>query len=155
MPPIRPNLKRPRLLCAALRHDRRRLCRHVAALASGPDDALARGFPALVAAVEAGFRHEELFLETLGYARVHAQREENAVVLAALHRVAPEVEAGNCGVGRHVLAALASVLDLHRLSADLALALARSPAAGPGQAHAHGRAARATQHVGHRSGAGR
>jgi len=148
MPPIRPNPRRPRTLCAALRHDRRQLCRRVAALAGGPDDVLAQGFGPLVAAVEAGFRREELLMETLGYARVHAQREENAVVLSALHRVLPDVEGGDCALGREVLAALAGVLDLHRLSADLALALAL--AAGTGQARARGRAARTTQHVAHR-----
>ena len=139
----------PHARCAALRHDRRQLCRRVAGLASGPDDALVRGFGALVAAVEAGFRHEELLLETLGATRVHAQREDNAVVLCALHRVLPDVERGDCVLGRQVLAALAGVLDLHRLSADLALALA----AGAGRMRARGRAARTTQHVAGRSAA--
>jgi len=139
----RPISNRPRALCAALRHDRKQLCRRVAALAAAPDDALAHGYAALVAAVEAVFRHEELILETLGYARVHAQREENAVVLCALDRVLPDVEGGDAALGREVLCALAGVLDLHRLNADLALALA----AGPADPRARGRAARATQHV--------
>lgn len=149
MPPLRRNPRRPRALCAALRHDRRQLCRRVAALAGGPDAALAHGFGPLVAAVEAGFRREEVLMETLGYARLRAQRAENAVVLSALHRVLPDVEAGDCALGRQVLAALAGVLDLHRLSADLALALAL--AAGAGKARARGRAARTTQHVARRA----
>ena len=139
----RPNSTQPRALCAALRHDRKQLRRRIAALAAGPDGPLGQGYAALVAAVEAAFRHEELIMETLGYARLHAQREENAVVLCALHRVLPDVERGDAALGREVLGALAGVLGLHRLSGDLALALA----AGPGDARARGRAARATQHV--------
>lgn len=151
MPAPRLYPQHPHARCAALRHDRRQLCRRVAALASGPDDALARGFGPLVAAVEAGFRHEELLMDMLGYARVHTQRADNAVVLSALHRVLPDVERGDCALGRQVLAALAGVLDLHRLSADLALALAGG--AGRMGARARGRAARTTQHVARRSAA--
>jgi len=143
MPSPRSNSSRPRALCAALRHARKQVCRRVADLAAAPDDAVAHGYAPLVAAVEAAFRHEELIMETLGYARLHVQREENAVVLRALHRALPDVEDGNAALGRRMLDALAGVLDLHRLSADLALALA----VGPGDAHARGRAARATQHV--------
>jgi hemerythrin len=133
---------RPRALCAALRHGRKMLCRRIAAMAAGPDDTLGRGFAALVAAVEAAFRHEELIMETLGYARLREHREENAVVLSALHRVLPDVERGDHLLGRQVLTALDDVLALHRLSGDLALALAaRAPAA-----RTRGRAARATLH---------
>jgi hemerythrin len=119
------------------------LCRQIAALAAGPDDALAHGFAALVAAVEAMFRHEELIMETLGYVQLHEHRAENAVVLSALHRVLPDIEEGDLVLGRQVLAALDDVLALHRLSADLALAVA-PPAA---DVRARGHAARATLHV--------
>jgi hemerythrin len=130
-------------MCAALRHGRKLLCRRIAAMAAAPDDALARGFAALVADVEAAFRHEELIMETLGYVRLHEHREENAVVLTALHRVLPDVERGDHPLGRQVLAALDDVLALHRLSSDLALAIAVRPPA----VRARGRAARATLHV--------
>jgi hemerythrin len=119
------------------------LCRQIAALAAGPDDALAHGFAALVAAVEATFRHEELIMETLGYVQLHEHRAENAVVLSALHHVLSDVEQGDHALGRQVLAALDDVLALHRLSADLALAVA-PPAA---DVRARGHAARATLHV--------
>jgi hemerythrin len=134
---------RPRAICAALRHGRKMLCRRIAEIASGPDDMVGRGFAALVAAVEAAFRREELIMETLGYVRLHEHREENAVVLSALHHVLPDVERGDHMLGREVLAALAGVLDLHRLSGDLALAVAAHPA----DARARGRAARVTMHV--------
>jgi hemerythrin len=134
---------RPRAICAALRHGRKMLCRRIAEIASGPDDMLGAGFAALVAAVEAAFRHEELIMETLGYVHLHEHREENAVVLSALHRVLPDVEGGDHMLGREVLAALAGVLDLHRLSGDLALTVAAHAT----DAHARGRAARATLHV--------
>lgn len=134
---------RPRAICAALRHGRKMLCRRIAAIAAGPDDMVGQGFAALVAAVEAAFRHEELIMETLGYVHLHEHRAENAVVLSALHRVLPDVERGDHILGRQVLAALDEVLALHRLSGDLALTVAAQPA----DARARGRAARATLHV--------
>jgi hemerythrin len=143
MSTTRASPSRPRALCTALRHGRKMLCRQIATLATGPDDALARGFAAMVAAVEAAFRHEELIMETLGYVRLHEHRAENAVVLSALHRVLPDVEQGDGALGRQVLAALDEVLALHRLSADLALAVAPPQV----EARARGRAARATLHV--------
>jgi hemerythrin len=143
MTTTRASPSRPRAICAALRHGRKMLCRRIAEIASGPDEMLGHAFVTLVAAVEAAFRHEELIMETLGYAHLHEHREENAVVLSALHRVLPDVERGDHMLGREVLAALADVLDLHRLSGDLALTVA----ARPSEAHVRGRAARATLHV--------
>jgi hemerythrin len=134
---------RPRAICTALRHGRKVLSRRIAELACAPDDALAQGFDALVAAVEAAFRHEELIMETLGYVHLQEHRAENAVVLSALHHVLPDVEGGDCALARQVLAALADVLDLHRLSGDLALTVA----AHPPDVHVRGQAARGTLHV--------
>lgn len=137
----------PRALCAAIRHARRSLCNRLERMAPMPDEAFCRDFAAVVAAVEAGFRHEELAMEMLGYAHLREQLEENAVILRALHRALPEVDAGNCALGRQLVAALREVLALHRLSTDLALSLTiPSPGAGsPGRAR--GRAARTTLHV--------
>jgi hemerythrin len=143
MSTTRASPSRPRALCTALRHGRKMLCRQIAGLAAGPDDALAHGFAALVAAVEAAFRHEELIMETLGYVRLHEHREENAVILSALHRVLPDVEGGDHALGRQVLGALEDVLALHRLSADLALAAAPPQV----DARARGHAARTSLHV--------
>lgn len=134
---------RPRAICAALRHGRKMLCRRITEITAGPDDMVVHGFAALVAAVEAAFRHEELIMETLGYVHLHEHREENAVVLSTLHHVLPDVEQGDHMLGRTVLAALTDVLDLHRLSGDLALAVAAHPSG----ARARGHAARATLHV--------
>ena len=144
MPSSRPSPHRPRALCAALRHGRKMLRCRIAEIAAGPDDLLGQAFGALVAAVEAAFRHEELIMETLGYAHLHEHREENAVVLSALHRVLPDVERGDHVLGRQVLAALDEVLELHRLSGDLALTVAAEP---PDPRGARGRAARTTLHV--------
>lgn len=134
---------RPRAVCTALRHGRKMLCRRIAAVAACDDEALGARFAALVAEVEAAFRHEELIMETLGYAHLHEHVEENAVVLSALHRVLPDVERGDHALGRAILAALADVLALHRLSDELALIVA----ARPGGSRIRGRAARATLHV--------
>jgi len=138
MPPSRPSASRPRAICAALRHARKCLCQRVGHAAAAPDDGFARAYATVVAAVEAGFRHEELIMETLGFAQLQAHRAENAVVLSALHRVLPDVEGGDCALGRQVLAALLDVLELHRLSTDLALTVAARPLA----AGTHGRPAR-------------
>jgi hemerythrin len=143
MPTNRISPSRPRAICAALRHGRKMLCRRIGEIVSGPDDMVGRGFATLVAAVEAAFRHEELIMETLGYVHLHEHREENAVVLSALHHVLPDVERGDHMLGRQVLSALVDVLDLHRLSGDLALTVAARPA----EPRARGHAARATLHV--------
>jgi len=143
MPVTRVSPSRPRAIGAALRHGRKMLCRRIGEIVSGPDDMVGQGFAALVPAVEAAFRHEELIMETLGYVHLHEHREENAVVLSALHHVLPDVERGDHVLGRQVLSALVDVLDLHRLSGDLALTVAAHPA----DARARGHAARATLHV--------
>jgi hemerythrin len=137
---------RPRTLVTALRHARQTLCHRLHALLDAPDAALVRDFAPLVAEVEAGFRHEELIMGTLGYERLREQRAENAVVLAALHRVLPQVEDGDAALARQVLTALLDVLDLHRLSTGVALAVAVQPPA----LRARGSAARLTQRVGMR-----
>lgn len=134
----------PRTVCTAVRHSRRSLCNRLERMAALPDTAFCHDFAAVVAAVEAGFRHEELVMEMLGYEYLREHRAENAVILRALHRAIPQVDSGDCALGRQLVAALRDVLALHRLSADLALAI--GPAA-PG-ARVRGRAARATLHVG-------
>jgi hypothetical protein len=144
MPSSRATPHRPRAICAALRHGRKMLCRRIAEIAAGPDEMVGQAFAALVAAVEAAFRHEELIMETLGYAQLHEHREENAVVLSALHRVLPDVERGDHMLGRQLLTALDEVLALHRLSGELALTVAAEPLDPRG---VRGRAARAALHV--------
>ena len=117
-----------RAICAAIRHARKHLCTRLLHAASAPDERFVREFPSLVAAVEAGFRHEEMVMEALACESLHDHRAENATLLAALHRVAPLVEDGDVELGRQVLAALRDVLSLHRLTTDLALAMAAHPA---------------------------
>jgi len=137
----------PRTLCAAIRHARRSLCNRLERMAGMPDEAFCQNFAMVVAEVEAGFRHEETAMEMLGYAHLREHREENAVILRALHRALPEVDAGDCALGRQLVAALRQVLALHRLSADLALSLSVPAAASSQAGRARGRAARTTQHV--------
>jgi len=147
MTPEHAHDSQPRTLCASIRHARRSLCNRLERMAAMPDEAFCQDFAAVVAAVEAGFRHEELAMEMLGYAHLREHREENAVILRALHRALPEVDAGDCGLGRQLVAALTQVLALHRLSADLALALSVPVAGASPQGRARGRAARTTLHV--------
>jgi hypothetical protein len=61
---------RPRTLVAALRHARKALCFRLHALLLAPESELVQAFAPLVAEVEAGFRHEELIMSTLGYERL-------------------------------------------------------------------------------------
>jgi hypothetical protein len=96
----------------ALRRCRRDLCARVAALRTQPDDVFMHDFPAVVTAVEAGFRHEETLLELLGDAGLHPRRADNAVILCALHRTLPQVEGGDVALGRQVADALDAVLAL-------------------------------------------
>jgi nucleotide-binding universal stress UspA family protein len=138
-PPIRPPA-----YSAALRHTRRLLCRRLVSAAGEPDDRFAREYADVVAEVEAQLRHEETILEACRVRRlqerVHEQREENATILAALHRTLPQVETGDCALARQLVAALTDILSLHRISADLALPRVPVPPAGP--ARMRGRAAR-------------
>lgn len=118
---------------AAIRHARRHLCARLAGSSDCdgmPDDCFVREFPSIVTAVEAGFRHEETVMEFYDYARLHEHRAENAVILAALHRALPLVEDGDIALGRQLVAALLDLLSLHRLSTDLALAIAPSAQVG-------------------------
>jgi hypothetical protein len=137
---------RPRTLVAALRHARKTLCVRLHAVLQAPDAVFVGDYAVLVAEVEAGFRHEELIMGTLGYERLREQCQENAVVLSALHRVQPQVEIGDTALGRAVLTALIDVLDLHRLSTGVALAVAvQAP-----PSRMRGSAARLTLRVGGR-----
>jgi len=136
----------PRTVCTAVRHARRSLCNRLERMAGLPDEAFCHDFANVVAAVEAGFRHEELVMEMLGYQNLREHRAENAVILRALHRAIPQIDGGDCALGRQLVAALRDVLELHRLNADLALAVGAAAGTRMG-ARARGRAARATQHV--------
>ncbi|WP_296952636.1 hypothetical protein [uncultured Massilia sp.] len=133
----------PHAICAAIRHARKALCRRLDQVAAAADAQFPRAFTGIVAAVEAGFRHEEHMLESLGHERLREHIAENAVILTALHRTMAQVDHGDCALGRQVLAALRDVMALHRLTADLAAATAPHPSA----MRVHGRAARATLHV--------
>jgi len=135
---------RPRTLVAALRHARKVLCGRLHQAMRAPDPEFTGVYAILVAEVETGFRHEELIMGTLGYARLREQQEENAVVLSALHHVLPRVEDGDAALGREVFSALLDVLALHRLSTGLALAVAVQPPA----LRVRGSAARLTQRAG-------
>lgn len=102
----------PAAACASLRHGRKILRAQVAALRAEPDAGFAQKFARLVAAVEAGFRHEEGLLELLGDACLHPRRADHAVILCALHRTMSQVEGGDVKLGRQVVDALDAVLSL-------------------------------------------
>lgn len=97
-------------LHAALSASRHALCARVAALEGQPDHGFAESFAQVVAAVEAGLRHEEALLDRIGGICLRTRRADDAVILRALHRVTPEVERGDVTLGRDVVAALGAVL---------------------------------------------
>ena len=113
---------RGRAVGAAMAHVRKRLLNRAHELAAGSDEAFVSGWTTLVAEVEAGFRQEESIMETLRYRGLPPHRADNACTLRALHRITPQVEAGDAMLGRQALAALADILSLHRLTAGVALA---------------------------------
>jgi hypothetical protein len=100
---------------AALRHVRKSLCTRVRQVQAEADDNFIRNFPAMIAAVEAGLRHEEAILDMLRFRRLRERRAENAMILCALHRASIGVEVGDVELGRRLVAALADVLELHRM----------------------------------------
>jgi hypothetical protein len=102
----------PPAACLALHRGRKKLRARVAALRPLPDAEFRDQFTGMVAAVEAGFRHEEALLELLGDACLHPRLADHAVMLSALHRVAPKVESGDVDLGRQVAEALGHALEL-------------------------------------------
>lgn len=113
---------RSRPVRAALRHLHAGLVLQIREVLGLPDAGFVRGFASMVAAVEAGLRHEELLLEMQGDRHVYERRAENAMILCSLHRVASRVERGDAEAGRQLASALVVVLSLHRLSTVLARA---------------------------------
>lgn len=112
---------RVQVIGSAMRHARKVLCSRIARLVGAPHPEFVAGWPLLVAEVEAAFRHEETLMEAAGYGGLQAHLADNALALCALHRVTPQVEAGDTDLGREALCALAAILSLHRFTADLAL----------------------------------
>lgn len=121
----------PAAACAALLRSRNDLRARVATLRAQPDDIFVHDFPAVVTAVEAGFRHEEALLELLGDAGLHPRRADHAVILCALHRTLPQVEGGDVALGRQVAEALDAVLTvpLQTARVDHAVDRAAEPSA--------------------------
>lgn len=128
-----PGLAQP-AAAAALQRCRRDLRSRVARLRSQPDDLFAQAFSTVVAALEAGFRHEETLLELLGDAWLHARRADHAIILCALHRTLSQVEAGDVALGRQVAEALDAVLAL-----PCEPAMAHAPDRAPPRRHARAR----------------
>ncbi|MFC5481070.1 hypothetical protein [Massilia suwonensis] len=110
---------------AALRHARKLLFVRIHQLHAEPDAAFCAAFQAVVAAIEADLAHEERVMEALAFDGLHERLAQNALLLASLHRIVMQVEGGDAALGRWALDAAADLLSLHRLTADLALVLAR------------------------------
>jgi hypothetical protein len=96
---------------------RNRLLACIRRAALEPDERFPSAFGRLVAAVECTFRNEETLMESAGHSGLADRRQNNALLLGALHHAASQVEAGNLAIGREVIAAMPGLLSLHRLSA--------------------------------------
>lgn len=125
MIPVWLSPRAPHTVVRALAHARKSLLAQVRAAAGEPDGSFPAAYTRLVAAIEAAFRHEETLMEAIGFPGVREQRRDNALLLNALHHVAPRVEAGEHGIGREVVAALPELLSLHRFCGLRVLATAR------------------------------
>lgn len=121
---------------AALRRARKLLFVRLRRLAACPDTEFCAGFESVVVAIEADLAHEEAVMETLAFNGLHERRADNALLLAALHRIVTPVEAGDAALGRAALTASGDLLSMHRLTTDLALVLAH--ATSPALNHGHG-----------------
>lgn len=119
----------------ALRRARKLLFVRMHEFAALADTEFSAGFEAIVVAIEADLAHEEKVMEALAFDGLHARLAENALLLASLHRIVTQVEAGDAALGRAALAAANDLLSMHRLTTDLALVLARP--ASPVQNHGH------------------
>jgi hypothetical protein len=123
MAPLSPST--PHTAAAALRRARKLLFVRIHELCCLPDEGFCAGFDAVVARIEADLAQEDIIMETLAFDGRHERLAENALLLASLHRIVTQVEAGDAALGRAALAAAADLLSLHRLTTDLALLLAR------------------------------
>lgn len=56
-------------------------------------------------------------MEETAHPGLHAQRQDNALILCALHYADALVSCGDTAVGREAIAALPALLSLHRLTA--------------------------------------
>lgn len=121
---------------SALRRARKLLFVRIHAFACLPDADFSAGFEAIVAAIEADLAHEQIVMETLAFDGLHERLAANALLLASLHRIVTQVEAGDAALGRVALRAAADLLSLHRLTTDLALVLARPASPVPQRSHA-------------------
>jgi hypothetical protein len=123
---------------AALRRARKLLFVRIHHHATLTDAEFSAGFEAIVAAIEAELAHEERVMETLAFDGLHERLAANALLLASLHRIVTQVEAGDAALGRAALVAASDLLSLHRLTTDLALVLAQPVGAAPRQARTAG-----------------
>ncbi len=115
----------PHSTMRAMAGARKRMLARIGNTMSEPDERFPAAFARLAGELEAGLRHEETLMESAGYPGLREQRQDNAVLLAALHRALPAVEAGDLAIGRDVVAALRNLLSLHRFSGLRILATAR------------------------------
>ena len=110
-------LKRLHSIVRAMTLARNRLLARVRDTACEPDQHFSSAFASLVAAVESAFRNKETLMESAGHPALRNQRQDNALLLNALHHAASQVEAGKFAVGREVMTALPGLLSLHRFTA--------------------------------------
>ena len=79
---------------AALRHARKSLFVRLHEHAALNDADFCAAFEAVVAAIEADLVHEEKVMEMFAFDGLHERLAENALLLASLHCIVTQVEAG-------------------------------------------------------------
>ncbi len=126
-------IRRPYSIVQAMTLARNSLLARARDTARESDEHFSVAFAGLVDAVECTFRNEETLMESARHPALRNQRQDNALLLNALHYAASQVEAGKISVGREVMTALPDLLSLHRFSTHQMLAdRVTGPPVGPG-----------------------
>ena len=87
------------------------------------DENFVRHYNILVANMERDFYEEERQMEEIGFAALHAHREQHARVLSAMHHAQGHVMCGDITAGRDVIALLPEWFTFHLSTMDAALAI--------------------------------
>lgn len=95
-----------------------KIVRETNRLAALSDDQFAQQFLPFTEMVECLFSFEECQMEDTGFPFLKSHREQHAMVLRSLCRVAPQVLAGETAMAREVLHYLPSWMMLHSSTSD-------------------------------------
>jgi hemerythrin len=109
----------------------------LAALRIASDEKFPHHYNILIADMEHDFYEEERQMEEIGFAALHAHREQHARVLGAMHQAQGHVMCGDIQAAREVIAILPQWFTFHLSTMDAELAIAIRLDAEQKQSEAH------------------